>query len=83
MNTFARTPKQLGELLRNLRKANHLTQRELGDKSHLWQETISHIERGAEGTKIETIFAILSALDQEIAIIPRRKGRASDLEEIF
>lgn len=83
MKDFARTPQQLGEIVRHIRKHNNLTQKELGQKSNLWQETISCIERGAEGTKIETIFTLLAALDQEMVIIPRRKASISEIEEIF
>ena len=83
MKNFARTPKQLGEIIRNIRKQSHLTQKELGQISNIWQETISNIERGADGTKIDTIFTILNALDQELVIIPRRKSSISEIEELF
>ena len=76
-------PKQLGAILRRIRRIANLSQSELGKKTSLWQETISRIESGTPGTKLDTIFDILAALDLEIAIMPRGKSKPSDLEDLF
>ena len=74
MNGLARDPKQIGNLIHRARKQRAWTQKALGDKAGLRQETISLIENGNSATKIETILAVLAALDLELRIAPRSKG---------
>jgi HTH-type transcriptional regulator / antitoxin HipB len=83
MQTIARTPKQIGDTIRRVRKLKALSQGELGLKSSLWQETISKIESGSDATKIGTICTLLAALDLELVIKPRSKGSADEIENIF
>jgi HTH-type transcriptional regulator/antitoxin HipB len=83
MENYARTPKQIGHVLQRIRHSSHLTQGELGVRSGLWQETISKVESGAGGTKLETFCDILAALDLELIILPRRKSASSDIEDMF
>lgn len=83
MDDLARTPNQIGNLIRRTRKKRGFSQTELGDKAGLRQETISLIESGNPATKLETILAVLIALDLEFRITPRSKGAALDIEEIF
>lgn len=83
MMDLARTPKQIGNLIRRARKRRGWSQTHLGDKTGLRQETISLIERGNPATKLETILAVLAALDLEFRIAPRSKGAPSDIEELF
>lgn len=83
MNDLARTPKQVGNLIRRTRKKRGWSQSELGSAAGLRQETISLIENGNPATKVETIFAILVALDLEFRIRQRSKGQSSDIEELF
>ena len=52
-------------------------------KAGLRQETISLIENGNPAAKLETILAVLAALDLEFRVEPRSKIRPSDIEEIF
>ena len=80
MNDPARDPKQIGTLVRRARKRSALSQQQLGDKVGLRQETISLIENGNPAAKIETLLAVLSALDLEFQIAPRSKGWSQDLE---
>lgn len=56
---------------------------QLGEKAGLRQETVSLIETGNPSTTMETILNVLAALDLEFQIVPRSKGRAADIEEIF
>jgi HTH-type transcriptional regulator/antitoxin HipB len=75
MNDLARDPKQIGNLIRRARKKQALSQQALGDRAGLRQETISFIENGNPAAKIETLLAVLAALDLEFQMAPRSKGR--------
>lgn len=82
-NELARTPKQIGNLVRRTRKRLGLTQTQLGAIAGLRQETISLIETGNPAAKLETILTILAALDLEFRITSRSKGGGADIESIF
>lgn len=79
---LARSTKQLGVLIQNARLRRNLTQQALADLTGTGQKTISHVEGGKPGTKLETIFGILAALDLDLRVAPRAKGN-SNLGEIF
>jgi HTH-type transcriptional regulator/antitoxin HipB len=82
MDTASRTPQQLGNDLRRYRKRRELTQAQLGSRIGKRQATVSTLERAGNGT-LDTLFAVLSALDLEISIRPRSKGARTKLEDIF
>jgi HTH-type transcriptional regulator / antitoxin HipB len=77
-----RTPRQLGAELRRYRKQRKMTQDGLSRTTSKRQATISTLESAGSGT-LETLFAVLSALDLEIAIRPRSKGDRARLGDIF
>lgn len=83
MTDLARTPRQLGNVIRRARKKRCSSQAQLGEAAGLRQETISLIETGNPATKLETILAVLAALDLEVRIVPRTKLSSSDMEDIF
>lgn len=83
MNDLARTPGQIGNLVRRIRKGQRLTQAKLGEKAGLRQETISLIETGNPATRLDTILAVLAALDLEFRIAKRSRSGAAEIEEIF
>jgi len=83
MSERARTPQQIGNVVRRARKQRGLSQKELGAKAGLRQETISLIETGNPAAKLETILAVLAALDLEFRVSPRAKSTAADIEDIF
>ncbi|WP_108523041.1 helix-turn-helix transcriptional regulator [Bradyrhizobium algeriense] len=83
MTGLARTPNQIGNLIRRTRKKRGLSQSQVGARAGLRQETISLIETGNPAAKLETILAVLATLDLEFRIVPRTKGTAADLEDIF
>ncbi len=83
MADLARNPKQIGNIVQRARKKRDLNQTELGNLAGLRQETISLIETGNPATKLETILAVLAALDLEFRIAPRSKAHADDIEDIF
>lgn len=82
MAHIARSPKQLGALIHNERIRRNLTQQALAALVGTGQKTISRIETGQPGTRLDTLFGILAALDLDMQIAPRSKGGA-DLSEIF
>lgn len=83
MTDLARTPKQIGNLIRRTRRKLGLSQTALGDRAGFRQEIISLIETGNPATKLETILAVLAALDLEFHIVPRSKGDGATIEDIF
>lgn len=83
MRQLARTPKDIGHAIRQARKARAMTQKELAARSGVWQETISKIENGHSGTKLETLFDLCAALDIELIVTNRSKGSSAALEDIF
>ncbi len=82
MTQLVRSPKQLGTLIRNARVGRNLTQQALADLVGTGQKTVSRIEGGHPGTKLDTLFGIIAALDLDLKLAPRSKGGA-DLGEIF
>ncbi len=71
MVALARSPDQIGNVIRRARKKQSLSQSDLGIKSGLRQETISLIENGHPAAKLETILAVLSVLKLELQIHSR------------
>lgn len=83
MDQITRTGTQLGAALRRKRKQAGLSQETLADRVKLRQATISRLESGDTGTKLRTLLDVMSALDLEIVVRPRSKGRPADIENIF
>jgi len=81
MDKLARTPNDIGHAIRQARKQQALSQQALATKSGVWQETISKIENGSPGTRLETIFDLCAALNLEIVIAERSKGSNDFLED--
>lgn len=82
MDTALRTQQQLGAELRRYRRRKNLTQEDLGRLINKRQATISGLESDGAGT-LETLFAILSALDAELVLRLRRKGGRPGIGDIF
>jgi HTH-type transcriptional regulator/antitoxin HipB len=80
---IARTPKQVGDALRRRRRALGLTQLKLGQTTHNRQSTISSLEAGEAGTRLQTVFDALTALDLELVIRPRTKASTDKIEDLF
>ncbi|MFT4198257.1 MAG: helix-turn-helix domain-containing protein [Pseudoxanthomonas sp.] len=80
MSNLARTPKQIGTLIRRNRKRLGLSQSALGQRAGLRQETISLIETGNPATRLDTLLALLAALDLELQVAARsRQHNVEDL----
>jgi HTH-type transcriptional regulator/antitoxin HipB len=72
MDQIIYSPKSLGSAIKRERKAKKLSQTEAGTAFNLDQTTVSSIEQGAPGTRLETLFRILAALDLEMIIKPKK-----------
>jgi HTH-type transcriptional regulator/antitoxin HipB len=83
MSQLARSPKQIGALIRRCRKAIGISQSELGDRAGIRQATISQIESGHPATKVATLFDVLSALNLDVEVVGRTRGGPADIESIF
>ncbi len=83
MNDLARTPRQIGTIIQRARKKADWTQSQLAERAGVRQATVSMIESGEKPAKLETILAVLAALDLEFRIGARSKGHGSDIEELF
>jgi HTH-type transcriptional regulator / antitoxin HipB len=82
MTHASRTPTQLGAALRRYRKQLNVSQAELGGRISKRQATVSNLEADGSGT-LETLFAVLSALELELVVQPRRKSDRRTLGDIF
>ena len=79
MDQIARSPAQMGAVLKRRRRLIGQTQAELSHKTGLRQATLSSAEAGAP-MQLQTLFRLLAALDLEIVVRPR--GEAPESEEI-
>ena len=68
MEFVARTPGQLGQVLKNWRKQRGLTQRSVAAKVGLKQAQISVIESHDAKATVETLYKVLSALGLELML---------------
>lgn len=71
------SPRQLAIYLRDLRKTQKISQTTLANKVGIKQDTISKFEQNPDGTKIETFFKILSALNLELHVEPKGENKRS------
>lgn len=68
MDYVARTPAQLGPILRSIRAQRSLTQQDAGAKVGLKQSTVSAIERDSTHSSVDTLYKLLSALGLELVV---------------
>ena len=78
-----RSEKQLGAVLRRVRKQHGFTQAGLGEKIHMRQATISKLEGGSPASRLHTLMASLAALDLELVVRPRRRYARDEIEVLF
>jgi HTH-type transcriptional regulator/antitoxin HipB len=83
MDQFARTPHQLGSLIRRHRRQAALTQSQLGQKMSARQATVSKLEAGEPATQLKILMDALTALDLELVIRSRTKAEPTNIEDIF
>jgi len=83
MDTIVRTPKQVGDAIKRLRRLRNLTQEALGQKIHARQATVSKLEAGEPATQLRIFMDTLAALDLELVIQPRSKVSPDEIEDSF
>lgn len=83
METIARTPRQIGAVLRRIRRQSGLSQTELGEQMSMRQATVSKLEAGEPATQLRVLTDALAALDLELVIRPRTKGEGTSLEDLL
>ncbi len=71
----ARNTAQLGNAILRFRKKISWTQKQISETSGVKQPTISWVELGAKGTRLDTVFKLLAALDLELVIRKRYKAK--------
>jgi HTH-type transcriptional regulator/antitoxin HipB len=72
MDQIVFSPKSLGSALKRQRRLKKLSQNEAGAPFKLDQTTVSSLEQGAPGTRLETLFRMLAALNLEMIIRPKK-----------
>lgn len=77
MDHLIYSPIALGTALKRRRKEKKLSQQEAGSDFRISQTTISSIEQGTPGTRLETLFRILAALELEMIIRPKKQNQTS------
>ena len=82
MNQVVRLPRQLGAIIQNERRRQGMTQQQLASLIGKQQKTISAIENGSQGTKLDTLLRVIATLDLDIQIVPRRPDGKS-IEDVF
>jgi HTH-type transcriptional regulator/antitoxin HipB len=78
MSQAVTSAKMLGAALRNWRKAHALTQSEVAGRLGLAQKAISAIENHPERAGVERLMQVLSALELELVLQPRRQNAPAE-----
>lgn len=81
MKQLARSPEQIGNLIRRARKKQGLSQAELGERAGLRQASISLLESGNPAIRLDNLLSVLVALDLDMNIGNRSQSSLSDLED--
>ena len=79
----ARTPKQLGNTIRDARRKLGWSQTVLGERTGLRQETVSRLETGNPAVRLGTVLAVLAVLDCELQVHARTQGAPVPLEDMY
>ena len=82
MDQVVRLPRQLGAIIQSERRRQGMTQQQLASLIGKQQKTMSAIENGSQGTKLETLLRVIATLDLDIRIVPRRTEGKS-IEDVF
>jgi HTH-type transcriptional regulator/antitoxin HipB len=78
MDYVARTPQQLGVILKAARKRHGLSQAKMGDKAGFAQSKISLIENHTASTSIDILYKTISVLGLEIVLRDKSAIKAND-----
>jgi HTH-type transcriptional regulator/antitoxin HipB len=59
-----------------------MTQQELASLIGTHQKTISAIENGSAGTKLDTLLSVIAQLDLDLEVVPRARASKS-IQDVF
>lgn len=82
MHQIVRLPSQLGAIVQSERLRRGMTQSELASLAGTQQKTISAIENGREGTKLDTLLSVIASLGLDMQIVTRERSGKS-IEDVF
>lgn len=82
MSQVIRSSKILGASLARARKTKGLTQDQLASKANTRQATISDLENGKGGTRVDIVLAILAILDLDIKL-QERTDHQTDISDLL
>ena len=71
----AATPAQLGEVLRERRKATGLSQQELAEWAGVSRQYVGLLETGEVSLQVERLFDLFAVLGCDLAVVPRAPRR--------
>jgi len=77
---FINNTKNLSRILRDFRLQKKLSQSEAAQIVGIKQTTVSKIEINPEKTQLKTFFRIISALDLELHLLPKKPPCNTDKE---
>ncbi len=78
---FIRSPKELAMLVASQRKKLKLSQADVGKLVGLKQQTVSDFENNPMGTKLSTLFHILSAVKLDMRVLTKNDTSNSKWKE--
>lgn len=78
---FIRSAKELALLVTSQRKKLKLSQADIGKLVGLKQQTVSDFENNPEGTKLSTLFYILSAVNLDLRAFTKNDTTNSQWKE--
>ena len=73
MGSLVQSPRALGSAIRDARYASSLTQVAAAERAGVSQATLSKLERGVAHVSFETLLRVLSQLDLELHVEPKRR----------
>ena len=80
MDKVIRSNRDLGAVIRLARKQKKLRQLDVAKKAAVRQASIADIENAATTANLNTITKVLSALDLDLVIVPRRTTEFDPME---
>ena len=80
MDKVIRSSRDLGAVIRLVRKQKNLRQLDVARRAAVRQASIADIENAATTPNLNTITKVLSALDLDLVIIPRRTTKFDPME---
>lgn len=83
MRKIARSTRDMGRILAQYRQDNSLSQAELAKQLNLHQASISRLEGGETNRVLDLVFKILSLLNLEIEVRPRKVNTPQDIADMF